>query len=213
MKWKLVWPRHSTVVAYVALFLALGGTAYAATGGPFILGHPNTASTPTALSNVGSGPALALGTHSASTPPLIVSNQTKVPNLDADMVDGLHAASFQRTLPAVLPWGPLTLINGWAGNCFGTGQAQIALAPEGVVHFRGGICSTGTSAVPFMLAAKYRPTHSEFIPVDECNATTGRLEIETNGTVLALADENRASVGDTPQCFTSLAGVSYTLPY
>jgi hypothetical protein len=30
---------HGTVVAYLALSIALGGTTYAATGGNFILGH------------------------------------------------------------------------------------------------------------------------------------------------------------------------------
>jgi len=44
-------PSHGTVVAYLALFVALGGTAYAATGGSFILGQPNSASTATQLSS------------------------------------------------------------------------------------------------------------------------------------------------------------------
>ena len=37
-------PQHSTVVAYLALFVALGGTASAATGGTFLLGRSNYAS-------------------------------------------------------------------------------------------------------------------------------------------------------------------------
>jgi hypothetical protein len=115
-------------------------------------------------------------------------------------------------LPATLPWTPLTLINGWTGGCFGSGAAQIARGPEGVVHFRGGICS-GTSSEPFVLPVPYRPTQTEFIAVDECNATTGRLVIETSGAVIVAGDENPASIGDTPECFTSLAGASYTLPY
>src|SRR5215216_5624356 len=44
-------PSHGTLVAYVALFIALGGTTYAATGGNFILGQSNTAGTPTRLSS------------------------------------------------------------------------------------------------------------------------------------------------------------------
>ena len=44
-------PSHGTVVAYLALFVALGGTTYAATGGNFILGQSNSASTPTSLSS------------------------------------------------------------------------------------------------------------------------------------------------------------------
>src|SRR5690348_45740 len=41
---------RGNVVGYVALFVALGGTAYAATGGNFILGHSNSASSKTSLS-------------------------------------------------------------------------------------------------------------------------------------------------------------------
>ncbi len=115
-------------------------------------------------------------------------------------------------LPASLPWTPLTLINGWTGNCFGTGAAQIARGPEGVVHFRGGICASGTSNLPFVLPVPYRPTANEYVTVDECGAATGRLLIDTSGVVSVDADPN-AGIGETPQCFTSLAGVSYTLPY
>jgi hypothetical protein len=39
------------VIAYVALFVALGGTSYAATGGNFILGKSNGAGTPTQLTS------------------------------------------------------------------------------------------------------------------------------------------------------------------
>jgi hypothetical protein len=39
------------VVGYLALFVALGGTSYAATGGNFILGEPNGAGTPTSLTS------------------------------------------------------------------------------------------------------------------------------------------------------------------
>jgi hypothetical protein len=48
---------HGTIVAYLALFVALGGTTYAATGGKFILGKSNSASTTTQLSS-GAGNAL-----------------------------------------------------------------------------------------------------------------------------------------------------------
>jgi hypothetical protein len=44
-------PSHGTVVAYVALFIALGGTAVAATGGKFILGQSNSANQPTSLTS------------------------------------------------------------------------------------------------------------------------------------------------------------------
>ena len=49
-------PSHATVVAYVALFVALGGTAAAATGGVFVLGRANYESTPASLSTLSGSP-------------------------------------------------------------------------------------------------------------------------------------------------------------
>lgn len=88
-------PKHATVVAYLALFTTLGGTAYAATGGNFVLGHSNHASTTTSLKNSGSGPALKLGSGK-TTAPLAVSNGTKVKHLNADSLDGLSSGAFAR---------------------------------------------------------------------------------------------------------------------
>jgi hypothetical protein len=90
-------PRHGTVVAYLALFTALGSTAYAATGGNLILGHANKAGHTTTLTNTGSGPALKLVTGKRGTPPLAVSNGTKITNLDADKLDGLNSTAFARS--------------------------------------------------------------------------------------------------------------------
>jgi hypothetical protein len=49
---------RGNVVGYIALFIALGGTTYAATGGNFILGQSNTAGAPTQLSSGTAGNAL-----------------------------------------------------------------------------------------------------------------------------------------------------------
>jgi hypothetical protein len=105
-------PSHATVVAYVALFVALGGTTYAATGGNFILGQPNSASSTTSLTRTGANAgkglqvtntstgagATALGLNVASGhPPFTVNSGTKVANLNADKLDGLDSSQ----LPAV----------------------------------------------------------------------------------------------------------------
>lgn len=63
------------------------GTAYAATGGKFILGKSNAATSTTTLTNT-RGTALALNSK-AGTPSLRVNRTTKVPNLNADLLDGL----------------------------------------------------------------------------------------------------------------------------
>jgi hypothetical protein len=97
MRLSLRAPTHATVVSYLALFVALGGTAYAATGGNFILGHANKANQASSLTNTGAGPALTLATKKGSTPPLAVSNGTKITNLNADKLDGLSSSAFART--------------------------------------------------------------------------------------------------------------------
>lgn len=215
MRVKIKRPTHGTIVAYIALFFAMTGTAYAATGGTLNLGNPNTASKTTSLANTGSGPALRLATKAGSTPPLAVSNGTKIANLNADMVDGVRASSLQPKLPSRLSFAQLKLINGWKGNCFNSGAPGIALDPSGVVHLRGGICTVSasdSSFLPFTIPAKFRPTRIEWVTVNECSVTTARMEIDPNGAVRVEEDPN-ASPGATPQCFTSLAGVTYTLPY
>jgi hypothetical protein len=102
-------PSPAIVIATGALFIALSGTAYAATGGTFILGKPNTAKSVTALTN-SAGTALSLSSK-AGTPPLTVNSGVQVPNLNASVVDGYSAYSFVHgSGTAFVVWGgPLTL--------------------------------------------------------------------------------------------------------
>ena len=97
-------PSHATVVAYLALFVALGGTTYAATGGNFILGQSNSANATTSLASSSTGPALKVTSTSAgfatalglNVPsghaPFTVNSGTKVTNLNADKLDGKDAS-------------------------------------------------------------------------------------------------------------------------
>src|SRR5690349_8163638 len=97
----------ANVVSLVALFAALGGTTYAATGGNFILGKPNSASSTSSLTAPVSGKALqvnntsggagatALGLNVASGhAPFTVNSGTKVANLNADKLDGVDSTGF-----------------------------------------------------------------------------------------------------------------------
>jgi hypothetical protein len=139
-------PSPATGIALVALFISLSGTAYAATGGNFLLGKPNKASTVTSLSNK-NGTALSLSS-SSSAPSLIVGNSVQVPNLNASELDGDTSSSF---LPAN---GTATNSNELGGHTSGfflpaTGTAANSnelLSPEKVdvkiacdqrVHFDG----------------------------------------------------------------------------
>src|SRR3954447_20117620 len=101
----------SMVVSLIALFVALGGVGIAATGGNFILGVPNTATSPTELSASGSASTSALKVTNSNTvtgstaldlnvptgkTPLKVNSKTKVANLNADLLDGLESTSWVR---------------------------------------------------------------------------------------------------------------------
>jgi hypothetical protein len=90
----------ANVVSMIALFVAIGGSTYAATGGNFILGQPNSATTTTSLSADPPGKALqvtntspvaaatALGlTVASGHPPLAVNSGAKVANLNVDRLD------------------------------------------------------------------------------------------------------------------------------
>jgi hypothetical protein len=68
--------------------------AFAATGGPLVLGQSNTAAKTTKLKTTGNGAALSLKSKKGKAP-LKVSSSTKVTKLNADLVDGLEGDALQ----------------------------------------------------------------------------------------------------------------------
>ncbi|HLW84626.1 MAG TPA: hypothetical protein VKR60_05375 [Candidatus Sulfotelmatobacter sp.] len=96
----------------------------------------------------------------------------------------------------------LTLINGWTNAPFSTSNAEVAVI-NGAVHFKGAIATTGTNTEPFVLPKGFRPLTEVYVPVDLCNATNGRLQIEPAGDVIVEAEGGAFS---DAQCFTSLDG-------
>jgi hypothetical protein len=104
-------PSRAMTVASLAVLLNVASVAYAATGGTFVLGKSNSATSQTTLTaNIG-GRALQVTNTSTLTgstplsltaasgkPPLIVNSGTKVTNLNADRLDGLDSSQFQRPL-------------------------------------------------------------------------------------------------------------------
>ena len=117
------YPSPSLVISIIALVVALGGAGYSATGGNFILGASNTATTKSSLaaningrtlqlSNSNSGAAatpLAL-VAATSRPPFTVNSATKVSLLNADQLDGLNFTDFarKRTVPFTLGGGAIS---------------------------------------------------------------------------------------------------------
>ncbi|MFL5796499.1 MAG: hypothetical protein ACJ77A_01020 [Actinomycetota bacterium] len=101
---------YANIVATLSIVLVLsGGTAVAVTGGNFLLGKANSASSKTSLSAPIANKALqitnsdtdagatALGLTTAhGNPPLIVNSATKVEHLNADQLDGRDSTTFGR---------------------------------------------------------------------------------------------------------------------
>jgi hypothetical protein len=100
-------PSPAMTVALLALFVALGGTTYAATGGNFILGKPNSAGATTSLSAPVAGKALQVTNTSTGAgatglglsvatghSPFTVNSGTKVAKLNADLLDGADSSAF-----------------------------------------------------------------------------------------------------------------------
>ena len=86
----------SMFIAGAVVALVIGsGTAVAATGGKFILGHSNTETSVSTLSN-SRGTALTLKSKPGS-PALRVNSSVKVPSLNSDRLDGLDSRSFALT--------------------------------------------------------------------------------------------------------------------
>jgi len=85
----------SAFIAGAVVALVLGtSTAYATNGGVFRLGKPNSATATTTLTN-SSGTALQLNSK-AGQPSLRVNRSTKVPSLNADLLDGIDSTSLAR---------------------------------------------------------------------------------------------------------------------
>ena len=88
-------PSHATVVAYLALVVAMSGTAAAATGGTFILGRDNAAGKTSTLTSTRVPLSLVAPKDTA---PLRVSSGVKVPRLNAARLNGVPARHFARQL-------------------------------------------------------------------------------------------------------------------
>ncbi len=115
---KVMWVGRATVflvglAVILALVFGAASTAMSATGGNFILGKGNRAETPTVLvstladalksalvvQNKSGGAALDLRVGNATTPPndvapMKVNSTKKVPNLNADRLDGKDSSEF-----------------------------------------------------------------------------------------------------------------------
>jgi hypothetical protein len=111
---------------------------------------------------------------------------------------------------AGVTWTSLSLTNGWASEngTFSTGNPKVA-AQSGIVYLSGSLGqSTPASSVFAILPSSFRPAHNMYISVYTNGDTTGTLYIGHDGTMEAYSGTPCGS-GNTAQCFTSLATISF----
>jgi hypothetical protein len=127
----------------------------------------------------------------------------KHPNIISHSINGTDVED--------LVFHQLTILGpGWSGGCFNTGAPSVAKSVQKVVHLRGGMCrGSGTSNLLFTLPTLYQPAKPEYLTVDQFNGATGRIVVNPNGRVFVVSDPEHPTAAAQ---FTSLAGVSYTLP-
>ncbi len=121
---------------------------------------------------------------------------------EAQCLTSLDGASFALTGSTAL-----TLENGWTNAPYSTSDAA-ATSVAGIVYLKGAIATTGTNAVPFTLPPNLSPATDVYLPVDLCDAITGRLFIQPSGEVTV---ETLSGDFSDAQCFTSLDGASFAL--
>lgn len=163
----------SGLVVGVVATVTLTGTAYAATGGNFLLGKANSAGAQTILQNTGTGPTLALSAARTGQPPIAVSaGAGKATNLNADKLDGLDSSllarksdlgAFQRRVAAQCPDGTAITVIGADGATRCEGTAYDGAVQEGSTNDRGvaavqcpgtgGISTSGGWVLPEGVAA------------------------------------------------------------
>jgi hypothetical protein len=173
-------PAPGTIMGALALFISLGGVGYGATGGTFILGHPNSATSQTGLTSNNAGKALQITQQSTgvgatalglSVPtgkaPFTVNSGTKVANLNADKLDGLNSTVIQRRCEpgavsayayiddSALPVGDFSFHDVTAAHfsCAGTGSVRARRNGNGQYSVDFGYDYEGLTSCPTVAVA------------------------------------------------------------
>lgn len=220
-------PSPSLMISLLALIISLGGAGYSATGGNFILGQSNNATTQTRLispvaatafrvdSTSTQAGATALGLYvGTGRTPFTVNSTVKVARLNADLLDGIDGYSFVQYYGE--GWNYIgddlqpAFQNSWTnfnspGSPHNTVTYQHAAYRKdnlGVVYL-GGLVAGGTIGQPiFTLPNAHCPLFTKVFPAISNNAFS-RITVNKRGsgcTVFANFGSN---------AWVSLEGVSF----
>jgi hypothetical protein len=208
-------PSPSLVISLVALFVALGGTTYAATGGSFILGNANTATTASSLSApIAGGKTLQLMNTSmtagstalglsvaAGKAPLTVNSSGKVTNLNVDRIDSLDSTAFLKTTGKAADSNLLDGIDSTGFYAAGDKVADSFHADSTESAFNSGQVD-GYDADGLVRAARASTFDTTAVPGTCCVTYTGPLSITapSDGFVIVTADVTIFNNGCTTAC-------------
>jgi hypothetical protein len=135
-----------------------------------------------------------------------VSVQAAEDYSDAQQFTSLEGVTFSKAA-APLQYSNIVLKNNWTEYDAITGKPAAAIDTNNVVHLKGAIKqTTGSIALAFTLAPKFRPSRDVYIHTNALLGRPARLNIHSNGDVFVQA----AGSFDDAQAFTSLEGVSYS---
>jgi hypothetical protein len=208
---KLRRPSHSTVVAYLALFVALGGSAYAVGNlGKNTVGSKQLKKNAVTTAKVKKEAITAAkvkkgtltGTHiNASTLGIVPTAQT------AQTANALGPSEAWHLVGAP---GEPGFLNDWENAGVSGEAAAYYKDHEGIVHLKGSVIE-GTKPLVFVLPPGYRPANNKLLnfPVAcfgfGCASGVGSATVRGTGAGFADAEGGVAIPGDD----TSLNGISF----
>jgi hypothetical protein len=123
-----------------------------------------------------------------------------------------HPAGSQAATSTGVTFHGLSLVNGWQSENTnqGTGNPRVALQ-NGIVYLKGSVAQpTPGSSLVAQLSSAYRPVDTMLIPVWTSGGNLGTLEILVDGRMFLFSNASCGS-GNTAQCFTSLATISWPI--
>ncbi len=198
-------PSPAILVALLALFLALAGTAAAAV---IITSNSQVAPHTIAGANAAHGLNQNIIAGSVGTADLggqAVTNAT----LATNSVTGRNLAPNSVTAAAIsrgsfdLSFQGATLANGWTAGGFGTNPPGFSVDILGVMHLRGSLANGASDSVAFTLPPLFAPLADSYFPVYTFAGSEGSLLVRHNGQVVPF--------GANVKSFTSLEGVTWNV--
>jgi hypothetical protein len=199
MKFRLRAPSPALVVALIALFIALGGTSYAA-----ITSLPkNSVGTKQLKKNAVTGVKIKNGAVTAAkinTAGLTVPNATTAGNANqlGGKAPSAYASSTLEAAHVVGAAGQPAFQNGWGVPGFaGDEAASFYKDPWGIVHLQGNVARSGgaTTGAMFTLPTGYRPAKSLFFAAYGNGSTIAFVDVQADGTVNAFNSQSYVGLG------------------